>query len=352
MPPLPPKPKSALPLTPVPEDSKIETVSHQKDITPGTKVPISINGKQCIGSFVSFDEKYNQSRVLFNNTIYRRTVHGFGKASPRADIDAEALISNGKTVSAASRDQMIELVPSRFDVNQRFEFIEELTDMVVQKNANSLVVSGSGGLGKSFTVLERLKLAKKKSEDDVKYGDPYDYTVCKGFSTPKALYRLLWQNREKLVIFDDCDSIQDDPAAVNLLKAGLDSYETRWIHWLSEKAIGADDDELPLRFEFEGQIIFISNRRLGQIDQALLSRSLFVDVTMTPQEKIDRITTLLPRMEKDMKMTEKIEVVELLKTHMNDIKDLNIRTFLKVAGLRKRSKKWSDIGEYMVTANF
>lgn len=354
MPPIPPPTTATTPAATTPE-----LFTHQRDIPVGTKVPVSLNGKQVLATFVSYDEVYSQSRVSYQGKIFRRTVHGMGSATPRAEGAAlEDGIANGRTLNTNGQisygDKMVhpdEIPSSRFDINTRFEFIEELSDMTIDGEANSLVITGSGGLGKSYTVLDRLRLKKRVNEDDVEFGKPYHYTVIKGFSTPKALYRILYLNREKLVIFDDCDSVLDDPIAVNLLKAALDSYETRWVHWMSEKGFGSqDDDDLPVRFEFKGQIIFISNRRLRQVDQAILSRCLYVDVSMTTDEKLARIGALMPKMCKEMSKDHKQECLDLLVEKRADIKDLNIRTFLKVADLRKRSKRWREVAEYVITA--
>ena len=39
-----------------------------------------------------------------------------------------------------------------FDINTRFEFLETLVKMIVDKNIPSLLITGEGGLGKTFTV--------------------------------------------------------------------------------------------------------------------------------------------------------------------------------------------------------
>ena len=106
---------------------------------------------------------------------------------------------------------------------------------------------------------------------------PRDYAVIKGFSTPKAMYRALFENQDKLVIFDDCDSILKDLTALNILKADLDSYGKRTISWLTER----ESEDLPTSFEFKGQVLFISNLPLDRMNSAIMSRAFTVDVSMT-----------------------------------------------------------------------
>lgn len=350
------------------------TVTHQRDIPNGTLVPITVNSQKVFGTKVGYLVDVDKCLVKYGPHTHRRKIHGFGESAPRVK-DPEPEAHNGKTLSddgtihqgpVPEKPIAVANPASRFDVDTRFQFIEELSDTVINGEANSLIVSGSGGLGKTYTVLARLHAAGKKSEDEckaaekapggsvIKQAEKYDYTVVKGFSTPKSMYRLLYNNKDKLVIFDDCDSILDNPTAINILKAALDSFETRWIHWLSEKGFsGSDaDDDLPVRFEFTGKIIFVSNRTLSQIDQALLSRCLYVDVTMTTEEKIKRIRTLASKMLPKMEMKAKMEVVDLLDNIKVQIGDLNIRTFLKVCDLYRRNPtNWRNLAEYVITAN-
>ena len=43
-------------------------------------------------------------------------------------------------------------VESEFGINQRFSFVEQMVSMIVQKTLPSAVITGEGGLGKSYTV--------------------------------------------------------------------------------------------------------------------------------------------------------------------------------------------------------
>ena len=103
---------------------------------------------------------------------------------------------------------------------------------------------------------------------------PKSFTVIKGYSTPKGLYRTLFENRNGVIVFDDCDSVLRDPVSLNLLKGALDSYERRIISWRAD----IRDEDLPTSFEFRGRVIFISNLGSNQIDQAIISRSMAVDL--------------------------------------------------------------------------
>ena len=112
-----------------------------------------------------------------------------------------------------------------FSINERFEFLDDLTSMVVTGVTPSLVVTGPGGNGKTNSVKRTIK-NNKLTEND--------FIFIKGYSTPRGLYNTLYDNNGKLIIFDDCDSVLDDKTSKNILKSALDSYEERTISWMSK----------------------------------------------------------------------------------------------------------------------
>jgi hypothetical protein len=220
-----------------------------------------------------------------------------------------------------------------FSVNQRFDFMEKLTIMVAKGLTPSILVTGEGGLGKTHGVLEAVRSVM---DDD-------DFVVQKGYSTPKGLYNFLYDNNGKLIIFDDCDSVLEKPVSLNILKGALDSYDKRIISWES----AARGDEYPNKFEFTGKIIFISNKRRDSIDQAVLSRSFVVDLSMTPSEKIERMQTVLHKICPDISYEKKKEALDLLDKNKAITKDLNFRTLIKVSKIRNAfDSEWENLATY------
>ena len=145
----------------------------------------------------------------------------------------------------------------------------------------ALLVTGEGGIGKSWTldqVLAKMELA----EDE-------DYVVIKGSCTPRSLFNLLRDYSDKLVIFDDCDPVLTDRVSGQILKSTLDAFSRRrTVSWLTSTT------GKTARFDFEGQVIFLSNMDRSNIEQALLSRCVTVDLYMTQTEKIERMGHILP----------------------------------------------------------
>ena len=187
-----------------------------------------------------------------------------------------------------------EIPESRFTINQRFGFVSDMVLMLAKGEQASVVVTGPGGLGKSHTVYQTLV---KNGFKDVTTLDGFDpgtvlgkktFVVVKGYSTAKGLYRTLYENRNGVIVFDDCDSVLKDPVSLNILKGALDSYSKRIISYKAD----IRDDDLPNVFEFKGRVVFISNLGSTQMDQAIISRSMAVDLSMTSQQKVDRMRYL------------------------------------------------------------
>lgn len=252
-----------------------------------------------------------------------------------------------------------ENVAMQFDINQRFEFLYDLVKMVITGTANSLIVTGEGGLGKTHTVMHALTSAGMRDVidfglpdvvegEELVWSNPGDYAVVKGFSTAKGLYRTLYENRNKVLVFDDCDSVLKDKVAVNILKAALDSYDKRYISWMSEGSFGGDD--LPRVFEFTGRVVFISNLPQNALNQAIKSRSLRIDLSMTAPQKIDRMEQILPDVLPEYDMQVKLDALEFLREHAEKATDLNIRTLMNVAKIRMSIKKWEALALYTITA--
>ena len=225
---------------------------------------------------------------------------------------------------------------TEFTINQRFEFLGNLTQMVIGGVTPSLIIVGEGGLGKTHSVTQTIK-ANDVEEDC--------YIFLKGYSTARGLYNTLYDNNGKLIIFDDCDSVLEDKVAINILKSALDSYERRTISWMAKMN---KSDEYPQQFDFTGRIIFISNKSKEKIDEAIRTRSLTVDLTMTPDDKIERMGSILNSILPEYSIEVKKQALEFLKTVKDDV-SLNMRMLIMVTKMASTyPSNWRDMAKYMV----
>jgi hypothetical protein len=253
-----------------------------------------------------------------------------------------------------------------FGINERFEIVADLADMVATRTIPSVIVLGEGGLGKTHTILKALKAAglsqvnlaevapvelDEDGEAISQNVDPDDertkFIVVKGYSTAKAMFRTLYENRFKIVVFDDCDVLKD-PTGVDILKGALDSYDDRVVTWGAE---GFGDDGLPRSFSFEGGVIFITNKPMNKIPQPIISRSMVADVSMTRQECITRMGTIMEEGEfmPEYSMDHKREALAFIAKHADrrEVRSISLRTLITVTKARvAKPQHWERLALY------
>ena len=249
----------------------------------------------------------------------------------------------------------VEPKQEKFGINARFSFVEKLVNMVAAGVQPSAVITGSGGLGKTYTVTKTLEAAGYKDMSDMANFEVGSvirkskcFTFVKGYSTAKGLYRTLFENNKSIIIFDDCDSILKDDTAKNILKGALDSYGKRIISWNAD----FKDEDLPKSFNFEGRVIFISNLAQDKIDQAIRSRSMMIDLSMTTDQKIDRMEHIaaLPEFLPEYDAKIKSDALALIREIKDEVKEISLRTLISVAKVRASNDDWKDLATYMLTA--
>jgi len=263
---------------------------------------------------------------------------------------------NTKNKLNAINTQLMQMAESSFSINERFGFVSDMVTMLSNGHQASVIVSGPGGLGKSFTVMDALR---KSGLQDVTLLDEADvgssintaktFRVIKGYSTPKGLYRILYENRNSVIVFDDCDSVLKDPVSLNLLKGALDSYSRRVISWRAD----FKDEDLPNVFEFKGRVVFISNLPSHAMDQAVITRSMAVDLTMTNAQKVERMHHLLEFADDflpEFEMEHKVDAVLLIEKLVDRVKELSLRTLIQVTNIRKANPNgnWKKLAEYCI----
>lgn len=268
-------------------------------------------------------------------------------------VNAEIMLDDGRRVfrnltesdmAAGTEPAHVEMTTPSWTVNQKFDFMASLIRMVIDEVTCSLVITGSGGLGKTSAVLKALKEANLRDDQ---------YTVLKGYTTPKGFYEFLYRNNGQLIIVDDCDSVFDTDTGINILKGALDSYDTRTICWASREMSRGEDD-VPSSFEFTGRIIFISNLTQEDIPQPIRSRSLNIDLTMNTSERIERIEHLLPALasSEGVGIGMAREAFELLKENKSRVRDINIRTMVMTLRVRKTAGiDWKGLALFQLIHN-
>lgn len=311
--------------------------------------------KTCQGRYNEASERWEavyQGKVLASNRdriggseYLRRVIEG-GTSQKAKNLGitkiefVDEVVDESGEIVAGVETQTVE---KEFPINERFMIMEDYVDMVATRELASTLVTGEGGLGKTYTVMKTLKESGLKDVTKMEIGAKFNgakgYIVVKGYSTPKGLFRTLYENRNQIIVFDDCDSVLKDPTAVNILKAALDSYDERIVTWNAE-GWGSDED-LPKSFNFEGGVIFISNLPKHKIPQAIRSRAMCADVGMTRAEVVERMRVIVqsPEFMPDFEFDEKTEALEFVAENAYNpmVQELNLRSLVNVIKADRKS---------------
>ena len=259
-----------------------------------------------------------------------------------------------RKISEVSTSPSFKTTESEFGINTRFSFLEQMVSMVADGTTASCVITGEGGLGKSYTVIKALENNGLKNITDLaefQVGTLLNlkksYRIIKGFSTAKGLYRTLFESNGMTIVFDDCDSILKDDVARNLLKGALDSYSKRYISWMADMR----DEDLPKTFEFTGRVIFVSNMPLEKIDQAIRTRCMVVDLSMSELQKIERMEVIAKSEEflPEVSTESKERALAFLKSHIGNIPNMSLRSLIQVSKIANRGGDWQDLAKYVLT---
>ena len=226
----------------------------------------------------------------------------------------------------SSRKENFASVISKRDPEVMFNNLRNLTRMVGKGIQPSLVVTGMAGMGKTHIVKDTLQqLGLRESFEFVHY---------KGRATAAGLYITLYENSDKIVILDDCDSVFKDDDAVNILKGALDSYDTRYISYITSKELkDSYGNAVPRQFNFTGRVIFISNYEQSRIDEAIKSRSFVQDISMSTEQVFLRMEQLINKIEPAIKKEHKVQALEIMKciNEKYDGVEINIRSLIKAS---------------------
>ena len=243
-------------------------------------------------------------------------------------------------------------------LRERFEILMDMARAVKKGDVRAMIVTGPPGVGKSFGVEEVLSkhdvMATIANNTKLK-----KYEVVKGAMSALGLYSKLYEYKDakSILVFDDCDSVLQDELSLNILKAALDSSKKRTIHWNTDSRL-LRDQGAPNSFEFKGGAIFITNIKFENVRSkklqdhlaALESRCHYLDLTIdTEREKMLRIEQIVEDgMLKDYEFTdtEQAELLAFIDNNKKKLRELSLRTVLKIADLRKGfPHKWQSVAE-------
>ena len=291
-------------------------------------------------------------------TVDGKAVAGFPDRNIKIACDGEhAYEMVSGSVKVTKREETDEETIER--LRERFDMLEDMTKATKKGDVRAMIVSGPPGVGKSHgveKVLGKHDLIATLGERAPKY------EVVKGAMSAIGLYCKLYKmaDKDNVIVFDDCDSIFSDELSLNILKAALDSKKTRRIHWNTD-SFKLRNEGVPDSFEFKGSAIFITNIKFDNVKskklrdhlEALESRCHYIDLTIdTEREKMLRIKQIVG----DGMLTEYAfpshvleEIVDFVDINKKRLRELSLRTVLKVADLAKAfPDRWEAMAENTV----
>ena len=268
-----------------------------------------------------------------------RVISGEVPQAPVGDKSLEQIKVDDTAVAQFTDEELIEKTRARFQI------LSDMTKAVKAGDVRAMIVSGPPGVGKSFGVEEVLMkedlfntLGNKKPK----------YEIVKGAMSAVGLYSKLYEfaGEKNVIVFDDCDSVLLDDLSLNILKAALDSSKKRTISWNTDSRL-LRSEGIPDKFEFKGGAIFITNIKFENVRSkklqdhlaALESRCHYIDLQMdTDREKVLRIKQIVTDgmlNHYEFEDCVKDEVVQFVEDNKSRLRELSLRTVLKVADLRK-----------------
>ena len=239
----------------------------------------------------------------------------------------------------------------------RFGVLDEMSKACIKGDIRAMIVTGPAGIGKSHGV--SLQMEKASLFDNVAGKKPR-FEIVKGAMSGIGLFAKLYKfsDAKNVLVFDDCD-IWEDQDAINVLKGALDSGKTRRISWNKDSRI-LRDEGIPNSFNFNGSIIFITNKsfdakKAGKMQphlDALQSRCHFLDLTVdSERDKMLRIKQVHRDadgglfVDYDFTQEQTDEIMSFIWDNHSKLREVSLRMCLKVADLVKISANWRELAK-------
>lgn len=197
-----------------------------------------------------------------------------------------------------------------------FEDVEDLLSLIAAGKWRTMVVCGQGGIGKTYHITEGDRSLKELLGSE---GDKWTYHSGTK-AAPFSFYKTLFQERNKIIVFDESDSLLKNDDIIMMLKPILDTSGDNFAEYMAgtQNMVGMSKDQikeycnevdeqiangamigsgkkdvkLPSKFQFEGGMIFISNMKSTEIEQAIMSRSIFIDIYLAERDILKRIKSI------------------------------------------------------------
>jgi len=203
----------------------------------------------------------------------------------------------------------------------------------------TLIIS-RGGLGKTRSIREMIEKSG--------FTEGQDWIHIAANITDTELYKILYNNRDKIIFFDDIGKAAKTAAGVTILKQATETKDgkKRIVSWVSPTYILKD---YPLDFEFNGRLIMCLNIRPNESDgdiEALTSR--FLSCILEPSNKtiLEMIYSIRKNLTEHAITDKEFEhIFDYACAISNENIEINIRTFKNAIVWFRLSENWKSLIE-------
>lgn len=281
----------------------------------------------------------NQISLEENQDILREKFRMFNvqeKVSKKEQkAEQERLIEmERKNAEKVIREAVVEanrnVVCKSKEIKKYYNRLRKSAELVVKGYINSCYLESRSGLGKSFQLVSILNELEA------------DYIIFAGDITPAYLYRFLYENNGKIIVFRDLAKLLTELRSIDLLKAITETLGERIV---SKATYSKEQKDLPPYFICRSRFIFEFNdlkyNGLKEDIMALFTRGDYYYLSFSFEEIADIMRQIC-------KNEQEKEITEFLLKHYNfvGINHLNLRTQQKAFRIyeyaTKEGKNWKQ----------
>ena len=203
-----------------------------------------------------------------------------------------------------------------------FDIVKNYIQLICRNNShygiNGILITGETGLGKSYCVINTLKQEK------------VDFCYLNTWTTALELYKYLFNNNSKIIVFDDVVQLLDNPKNIGILQSAL--WEVNGKRIITNNTTDKVLEGCPKIFEFTGKIIIISNelKETNEHIKSVKERCLPLELNFTFNEKLKIMKEISKKPYKDTTQQLRDNALNMLISCVDvSTENLNFRSLIR-----------------------
>lgn len=177
----------------------------------------------------------------------------------------------------ATKQQKTKKLEKQFglDLEAKLSMVEKSLQAVIQGYKVSRLITGTQGIGKTFTIRKEL------DTEEI----PYHY-VSGGIDDARALYQWLYDHNAKgtIILFDDVNNILRQRKSIEILRTAVTNEEERLVTFTDNVITKKGNKIYRPQMKFKSRIIIVTNIPKAKIDKAIVSRTSPIEIIVSKDE--------------------------------------------------------------------